>query len=230
MTLTHTRTAVPSWHRTAVWVVMAGLSAIVAACALSFLVRGAAAFPPPIRESFLARPWGIYPHATFGAIAVLLGPLQFRRTLWIHRRALHRNLGKVYVVCASVTGLVGMYMAAFSFGGWITHLGFGLLGFFTLTSTLVAYARIRQRRAADHREAMIFSFACIFSAVTLRIELPLLVLAFQGNFPAAYAIVSWLCWVPNLAWASWYVARSRQRDDLPTLSPVRPGAERAIVT
>jgi hypothetical protein len=87
---------------------MAGLSAMVAAYALSFLVRGAAAFPPAIRESFLARPWGIYPHATFGAIALLVGPLQFRRTLWIHRRALHRRLGTVYVVCASITGVVGM--------------------------------------------------------------------------------------------------------------------------
>ena len=34
---------------------------------------------------------------------------------------------------------------------------------------------------------MIFSFSCIFSAVTLRVELPLLVLAFQGDFSPAYA-------------------------------------------
>jgi Predicted membrane protein (DUF2306) len=118
--------------------------------------------------------------------------------------------------------MVGMYIAAFSFGGWITHVGFGLLGFFTLSSTLVAYARIRQRRVAEHREAMIFSFSCIFAAVTLRVELPLLILAFRGDFSPAYAIVSWLCWVPNLAWASWYVTRSRQHDDLPSLSTSRP--------
>ena len=181
MTVPHARTAALSWPRTAVWVVMAGLSALVAAYALSFLVRGAAAFPSAVRESFLARPWGIYPHATLGAIALLIGPLQFRTPLWIHRRALHRRLGKAYVVCASATGIVGMYMAAFSFGGWVTHVGFGLLGFFTLTTTLVAYARIRQRRVAEHRVAMIFSFACIFAAVTLRVELPLLVLAFGAT-------------------------------------------------
>ena len=217
MMLPPARTAEPSWHQTAAWVVMVGLSAIVAAYALSFLVRGAVAFPSAVRESFLARPWGIYPHAAFGAMALLTGPLQFRRALWIHRRALHRRLGTVYVVCASVTGMVGMYMAAFSFGGWITHVGFGLLGFVTLITTLVAYQHIRQRRVAEHREAMIFSFSCIFAAVTLRIELPLLVLAFQ-DFSPAYAIVSWLCWVPNLAWALWYVTRSRQHHDLPSLS------------
>jgi hypothetical protein len=36
------------------------------------------------------------------------------------------------VACAALTGTVGIYMAAFSLGGWVTHLGFGLLGFFTL--------------------------------------------------------------------------------------------------
>jgi uncharacterized membrane protein len=196
-------------------------SALIAIYALSFLVRGAAAFSPEFRESFLARPWGIYPHAALGAIALLVGPLQFRRSLWIRRRALHRRLGIVYVACAAVTGTVGMYMAAFSLGGWITHLGFGLLGFFTLVTTLVAYARIRQRRVAEHREAMIFSFACVFAAITLRLELPLLVLAFGGDFPRAYAVVSWLCWAPNLALAWWYVTRRRERDNLPSISSVR---------
>jgi uncharacterized membrane protein len=211
----------PSLRRTATWVAVAVLSGLVAAYALSFLVRGAAAFPPVLRESFLARPWGIYPHAALGAIALLVGPLQFRRSLWIRRRALHRRLGIVYVVCAALTGTVGVYMAAFSFGGWITHVGFGLLGFFTLATTLAAFVRIRQRRVAEHREAMILSFACIFAAVTLRLELPLLIVAFQGDFPPAYAVVSWLSWVPNLAWAWWYVTRRRGREDLPSLSSAR---------
>jgi hypothetical protein len=47
---------------------------------------------------------GIYPHAALGAIALVVGPLQFRRSLWIHRRALHRRLGIVYVACAALRG------------------------------------------------------------------------------------------------------------------------------
>jgi hypothetical protein len=47
----------------------------------------------------------------------------------------------------------------------------------------------------------------IFAAVTLRIELPLLVMAF-GDFTPAYRVVSWLCWVPNLLWAEWYIRRT----------------------
>ena len=57
---------------------------------------------------------------------------------------------------------------------------------------------------------MIRSFALLFAAVTLRIELPLLIL-WTGEFASAYVIVSWLCWVPNLIWAEWYIRRSRTR-------------------
>jgi hypothetical protein len=43
--------------------------------------------------------------------------------------------------------------------------------------------------------------------VTLRIELPLLIMAF-GDFTPAYQVVSWLSWVPNVLWAEWYVRRT----------------------
>ena len=51
----------------------------IAAYAWSFLLRGEAAFGPNLRESFIARPWGIYMHVFFGGIALVLGLFQFRR-------------------------------------------------------------------------------------------------------------------------------------------------------
>ena len=44
--------------------------------------------------------------------------------------------------------------------------------------------------------------------VTLRIELPLLIMAF-GEFTTAYQVVAWLSWVPNALWAEWYIRRTR---------------------
>jgi hypothetical protein len=38
--------------------------------------------------------------------------------------------------------------------------------------------------------------------------LPLLIVGI-GDFPPAYAVVSWLAWAPNLLWAEWFVRRSR---------------------
>jgi hypothetical protein len=43
--------------------------------------------------------------------------------------------------------------------------------------------------------------------VTLRIELPILIMAF-GDFTPAYQVIAWLSWVPNLLWAFWYARRT----------------------
>jgi Predicted membrane protein (DUF2306) len=111
-------------------------------------------------------------------------------------------------------------MAMYSFGGIKTHLGFATLGILTAMTTAIAYARIRAFDVSRHREWMIRSFALIFAAVTLRVELPLLIVAYKGAFAPAYAIVAWLCWIPNLAWAEWYVryARGRRAAIVPTHS------------
>jgi uncharacterized membrane protein len=191
------------------WWVLLVLSWALALYGLSFHVRGNAAFPEALAESLAAHPWGIYSHVLFGALALMAGALQFRRDILARRRALHRNIGRVYVVSAIMTGAVGLYMARYSHGGMVTHLAFGLLSLVTIFTTGMAYVRIRAFDVAAHREWMIRSLALIFAAVTLRIELPILVAAHLGAFTPAYQIVSWLCWVPNLIWAEWYVRRTR---------------------
>ncbi len=87
------------------------------------------------------------------------------------------------------------------------HLGFGMLAVLLLWTTTRAYPAARGRAIAAHRRWMLKSYAPIFAAVTLRIELPLLIMAF-GDFTPAYQVVSWLSWVPNLLWAQWYARRT----------------------
>ena len=58
---------------------------------------------------------------------------------------------------------------------------------------------------------MMRSYACIFGAVTLRIWLPMLIVAHGGKFLPAYRWVAWLAWVPNLAFAEWMIRRVRTR-------------------
>ena len=48
-----------------------------------------------------------------------------------------------------------------------------------------------------HRQFMIYSYACTFAAVTLRLWYPLL--KNMTHDPAgSYIVVAWLCWVPNI--------------------------------
>ena len=188
------------------WVVLV-LAAAISAYALAYVVVGAPMYPPTLRESFVARPWGINPHALFGSLALGIGAMQFNRWLLMRHRALHRTLGKVYVVTSLGVGAAGLYMSFYSFGGVVTHIGFGTLAILLLWTTARAYQAARAREIAVHRQWMLRSYALIFAAVTLRIELPLLVISF-GDFTPAYRVVSWLCWVPNLLWAEWYVRRT----------------------
>lgn len=195
---------------TAARVVVTFLSAAIALYALSYLILREKVIPPNLAASFRARPWGIYPHALFGGIALALGAVQFWRDLPFSHPSLHRTLGKVYVVAAIVTGTAGLYMSFFAHGGAVTRLGFGCLAVAVLTATSIAWQMIRQRDIAAHRRWMLRSFALIFAAVTLRIELPILIGVFRA-FDPAYAVVSWLCWVPNLAAIEIYI-RLREAD------------------
>jgi uncharacterized membrane protein len=183
------------------------LAAAISAYAIAYVVVGAPLYPPMLRDSFLARPWGINPHALFGSLALGIGALQFNRWLLMRHRALHRTLGTLYVVSSLGVGAAGLYMSLYSFGGMVTHVGFGTLAVLLLFTTLRAYQAARAREIAVHRQWMLRSYALIFAAVTLRIALPLLVMSF-GDFTPAYRVVSWLCWVPNLVWAEWYIRRT----------------------
>ena len=64
---------------------------------------------------------------------------------------------------------------------------------------------------------MLRSYGLIFAAVTLRIWLPLLIIAHEGQFLPAYRWVAWVSWVPNLLFVEWVIRRGwRPRYVLPT--------------
>lgn len=198
------------------------MALVVAGYALGHVVLGDRIYVEVLADSFRARPWGIYPHAFFGMMAIAIGPFQFVRSIRRERRPWHRILGKVYVAAGLCTGITGLYMAMYSHGGWITHLGFGAMALVLLITTTAAYRKIRARDIVAHRAWMIRSYAVLFSAVTLRIWLPIGITLYSGAFTPAYQWVAWVSWVPNLIAAEWYLRRTRntQREAaVPGLSP-----------
>ena len=197
----------PSLFRRITWWVLVLLAVPIALYAFAYVIVGEAMYPRELAESFSSRPWGINPHAFFGGTGLLVGGLQFHRSLR-RRLRLHRVLGRVYVVACLVTGLAGLYMAAYSYGGWITHLGFGMLGALLLFTTVVAFLAIRRGDVERHRRWMTRSYALMFAAVTLRLELPLLAATF--GFADGYRVVAWLCWIPNLLVAEALLRRAAQ--------------------
>lgn len=151
---------------------------------------------------------GFYGHVTFGGIALMTGWSQFSKKLRTKRLQLHRNVGKIYVFSVFISGICGVGIGFFATGGWIPALGFVLLGLIWLYTTFSAYKAIRAKDINLHQGMMVYSYAACFAAVTLRLWLPLLQLAF-GEFLIAYKIVAWLCWVPNIFFAGFLVRKKR---------------------
>lgn len=151
---------------------------------------------------------GFYGHITFGGISLLVGWTQFVKKLRINRVSVHRSIGKLYIICVIISGTCGVYIAQFATGGISNVLGFSLSGIVWLFTTLFAFKAIVNRDVSRHQSLMIYSYAICFSAVTLRIWLPMLTAIF-GGFNTAYLIVGWLSWVPNLGVA--YLIDSRRK-------------------
>lgn len=154
-----------------------------------------------------ARPLAFYAHVGLAPVALALLPFQFWSRLRGRRPALHRWLGRVYGLSILLSGLGGLYLALTTQAGPVAALGFCLLAVLWLAVTARAVQLAMARRIAEHRRWMIRSAALTFAAVTLRLELPVLIALF--GFDTGYTIVGWLCWVPNLLVAEWYLARPR---------------------
>lgn len=140
---------------------------------------------------------GFYTHIILGGVALLIGWTQFSPKMRNSRIALHRKLGKAYVVSVLLSALGGIYIGFFATGGWVSSAGFICLGVVWFYTTLKAYLYIKNAEIVKHQKMMVFSYAACFAAVTLRIWLPILTIMF-GDFFKAYLVVAWLCWIPNL--------------------------------
>jgi uncharacterized membrane protein YozB (DUF420 family) len=161
------------------------------------------------------RPLALFAHVGLAPVALMLMPVQLLPGLRARRPRLHRWIGRSYAAAILLSGLGGLALALGTRAGPVAATGFGLLAVLWLGTTAVGVWMARARDFAAHRQWMIRSAALIFAGVTLRLELPLLVLG-GLDFPTAYPVVAWLCWVPNLLVAEWLLrARPLRASALP---------------
>ena len=151
----------------------------------------------------------LYIHVFTSLIALAIGPFLLSRKIRNKNRERHKQIGKVYYCCVLFGGLTGLYLAFEATGGIISTLGFGFLSIFWIITAVVALYKIKQRQVKQHRKWMIRNYSLAFAGVTLRIWLLIFVLiAGIENYQTSYIIISWLCWLPNLLIAEFYVKKS----------------------
>ncbi|MGX5695464.1 DUF2306 domain-containing protein [Agromyces soli] len=206
------------------WVLLSslGIAAFALVPYLTASLRDLADSPTAgLAAGYAAQPWPIqlafYAHIVAGGLALVLGPLQFWRGLRVRWPRVHRWIGRVGLVAIGVGGVAGLVIAPVNDAGLVGLFGFGALAVLWLTTGWLGYRAIRRRDVASHRAWMMRSFALTYAAVTLRVWLPLLILAqlpfaatgfeIDAAFANAYAAVPFLCWLPNLVVAEWLIAR-----------------------
>lgn len=185
-----------------------------AAVAYSLFPLGALVHPD-MKLAFQAHAAGIYTHIFASLAALALGPFQFfTRGRAKYVRA-HRWSGRAYLLVGVLLGgSAGLYMAQFAFGGLIARTGFALLAMSWLATGFMAYRAIRRHDIDNHRRWMIRNFALTLAAVSLRIYLPLGMVA-GFKFEDIYPLIAWLCWIPNLLIAEWILVAKNNATNVP---------------
>ncbi|WP_236683190.1 DUF2306 domain-containing protein [Demequina sediminicola] len=158
----------------------------------------------------------LYVHIVSACAALVLGPAQFSQRLRRRFTATHRVMGRIYAVSVVVGALSGLVIAPSNSAGAIGTAGFGLLGALWLGTVILAVRAARRRDLARHQAWMIRNYSLTFAAVTLRLWLIVLIVIYMAlgaenddeAFASAYLWVPFLCWVPNIVFAEWWV---RQR-------------------
>ncbi len=167
----------------------------------------------PLRVAF-------YAHIVFGGAALLLGPWQFSTRLRHRLPHVHRWVGRVYLVAVGVAGVAGLIIAPVNKAGIVGVLGFGSLSCLWLFTAFRAWRTAQDRDYLAHQAWAVRGFALTYAAVTLRLWQGILVgiqlstldgpvtdAAFADAFDRAYLLAPFLCWVPNLIVAQWWVRR-----------------------
>jgi uncharacterized membrane protein len=150
-----------------------------------------------------------YIHVFSAVVALLAGFTQFSQQLMQQSRAMHRFMGRVYVIdILCVNFPAGLIMGIYANGGLPGKTAFLILDFLWFLFTLRAYQYARKKDFAAHKKFMIRSYALTFSAITLRSWKLILSSMFVISTAKLYVIDAWLGFVPNLLLAEWII-RSR---------------------
>lgn len=158
-------------------------------------------------------------HFLAGGVLLLLGPIQLIGGLRRRLPALHRWLGRTYVISAILAGVggLGFILFAGTIGGTLMDVGFGGYGVLMVLCAVLAWRHARAGRYDRHRAWAIRLFALTVGSWLYRMEYAAWsVLAgdlgrgagFTGWFDA---IMMFFFYVPNLLVAEVFIRVRRSR-------------------
>jgi uncharacterized membrane protein len=108
-------------------------------------------------------------HIVPGLLFMVLGPLQFVRSIRVRRPGVHRWIGRVFLVSGLIVGVTALVMGPqVAIGGTNETAATLLFGSLFLFALVKAWLSIRRGKVAQHREWMIRAFAIGLAVATIR--------------------------------------------------------------
>ena len=139
----------------------------------------------------------LYTHAFSGGLAILIGWLQFNKTLLIKYKKWHRNIGMLYVLSALIASISGLYIAFYATGGIISIIAFVMIAVLYFFTTYVGFILAKKRDFKRHQNFMTYSYAICLAAVSLRLMTTISqILGF--DYISSYQYIAWFSWIPNI--------------------------------
>jgi uncharacterized membrane protein len=158
-------------------------------------------------------------HVMFASVAMAAAVLQIWPGLRTRRPALHRRVGRTYVVAAIAAAACAMVIGAATPFGPFLAVSNVLLASLWLWFTINGYLAARRRRLAEHRRHMVTSATLALSIITNRIWTPILFVTlqplrdsvFNGNAEHYLWFVAglgaWLGWTVPFLTVRWWLRR-----------------------
>jgi uncharacterized membrane protein len=181
--------------------------------------RGSAAFALAERNLLAASgKYRLYSGATLlhvlpGIIVLALGLTQFSRAIRTRHPRLHRVCGRIVLVALLAAALSGFFFGvAMPYGGKLETAATVVFGAFMVYAGALAYAAIRRREIATHREWMIRMFAIALGIAVMRVLSVVwltLLPAPEIATPRAFGMLLWVGWLLTLAVAELWIRRTR---------------------
>ena len=140
-----------------------------------------------------------YIHVGTSTFVLLTGIFQFIKPLRLKKPALHRLLGKIYVIIVLFfSAPSGFVMALYANGGIWAKTSFTIISLLWWVFTLLAYIKAKNKDFKSHEAFMYRSYALTLTAITLRTYVLILPHFIHLHSNQMYTLVAWLSWVPNL--------------------------------
>lgn len=145
-------------------------------------------------------------HFFAGGVILVLGCVQLISPVRDRYPAVHRSLGRLYVVASLLAGVggLGFILAKGTVGGAVMDLGFGLYGVLMIACAVQTYRHARARRVEIHRTWALRLFALAIGSWLYRMDYGFWLLLFgdlghtedfRGPFDR---VMSFFFYLPNL--------------------------------